>query len=69
MSDPILYDYQDHIVTLTLNRHETRNAISSDEMIEAIEDATEKINLDRNVRAVIITGEGSAFSSGATSRI
>ncbi len=64
MSDPILYDYQDHIVTLTLNRHETRNAISSDEMIEAIEDATEKINLDRNVRAVIITGEGSAFSSG-----
>lgn len=64
MADPILYDYQDHIVTLTLNRHETRNAISDDEMIQAIEDATQKINNDRNVRAAIITGAGSAFSSG-----
>jgi|TARA_B100000315_G_scaffold253395_2_gene292095 enoyl-CoA hydratase/carnithine racemase len=64
MADPILYEHQDHIVTLTLNRHETRNAISSDEMIEAIEDAAQRINQDRNVRAAIITGEGSAFSSG-----
>lgn len=64
MPDAILYDYQDHIVTLTLNRHETRNAISSDEMIEAIEDAVHRINRDRAVRVAIITGAGSAFSSG-----
>jgi enoyl-CoA hydratase/carnithine racemase len=64
MPAPILYDCQDHIVTLTLNRHETRNAISDDEMIEAIEDATQKINADRDVRVAIITGAGSAFSSG-----
>lgn len=64
MPDAILYDYQDHIVTLTLNRHETRNAISSNEMIEAIEDAVHRINRDRAVRAAIITGAGSAFSSG-----
>jgi len=64
MADPILYDHQDHIVILTLNRHETRNAISDDEMIQAIEDAVQKINLDHEVRVVIITGAGSAFSSG-----
>jgi len=64
MTDPILYSYADHVVTLTLNSHETRNAISSDEMIEAIESACAKINADHNVRAVILTGAGSAFSSG-----
>ena len=55
MSDPILYSYDNHIVTLTLNRHETRNAISDDEMIEAIEDACKKINADHEVRVVILT--------------
>jgi enoyl-CoA hydratase/carnithine racemase len=64
MSDPILYSFDNHIVTLTLNRHETRNAISDDEMVEAIESACKKINSDPNVRVVILTGAGSAFSSG-----
>jgi len=64
MSDPILYSLDNHIVTLTLNRHETRNAISDDEMIEAIESACKKINSDPEVRVAIITGAGSAFSSG-----
>jgi enoyl-CoA hydratase/carnithine racemase len=64
MSDPILYSFDNHIVTLTLNSHETRNAISGDEMIEAIENACKKINSDQEVRVVIITGAGSAFSSG-----
>lgn len=64
MSDPILYSYDNHRVTLTLNRHETRNAISDNEMIEAIENACKKINADPEVRVVILTGAGSAFSSG-----
>jgi enoyl-CoA hydratase/carnithine racemase len=64
MSDPILYSLDNHIVTLTLNRHETRNAISGDEMIDAIENACKKINSDPEVRVAIITGAGSAFSSG-----
>jgi enoyl-CoA hydratase/carnithine racemase len=64
MSDPILYSLDKHIVTLTLNRHETRNAISDDEMIDAIEGACKKINSDPEVRVVILTGAGSAFSSG-----
>ena len=64
MSDPVLYDQQGHIVTLTLNRHETRNAISEDSMVDAIVDACAKINGDTSVRVAIITGAGSAFSSG-----
>lgn len=64
MSDPVLYEQRDHVVTLTLNRHETRNAISEDEMVDAIEAACHRINDDFSVRAVILTGAGSAFSSG-----
>ena len=64
MSAPVLYEQEGHVVTLTLNRHETRNAISEDEMVDAIVAACDKINKDHSVRAVIITGAGSAFSSG-----
>lgn len=64
MSDPVLYEQDGHVVTLTLNRHETRNAISEDEMVNAIVDACARINADQSVRVAIITGAGSAFSSG-----
>jgi len=64
MTDPLLFEQKDHVVTLTLNRHDTRNAISSDEMVDAIVGACERINGDSSVRVAIITGAGSAFSSG-----
>ncbi len=64
MTDPLLYEQKDHVVTLTLNRHDTRNAISSDEMVDAIVGACERINGDSSARVAIITGAGSAFSSG-----
>lgn len=64
MTDPVLYQQDGHVVTLTLNRHETRNAISEDEMVDAIEAACKRINADKTVRVAIITGAGSAFSSG-----
>ena len=64
MSDPILYEQDGHIVTLTLNRHETRNAISDDVMVAEMVKACERINADHSVRVAIITGAGSAFSSG-----
>lgn len=64
MSDPVLYEKQGAVVTMTLNRHETRNAISEDEMVNAIVDHCAAINADKSVRVAIITGAGSAFSSG-----
>jgi len=63
-TDAILYDQQDAIVTLTLNRDETRNAISSDEMVDAIVACCDRVNADASVRCVIITGVGNVFSSG-----
>lgn len=64
MSDPILLSHDEHVVTLTLNRPESRNPISDLEMVDAITDAVADIAQDRDARALIITGAGKAFSAG-----
>ncbi|GAA3173253.1 hypothetical protein GCM10020255_063140 [Rhodococcus baikonurensis] len=64
MSDAVLISRTGDVVTWTLNRPDTRNAISEIDMIEALEDAVTAVNRDQSVRAVILTGAGSAFSSG-----
>lgn len=54
----------DGIVTLTLNRPEQRNPVSDPEMIDALCDAIEAADADLSARVVILTGAGSAFSTG-----
>lgn len=51
------------IVTLTLNRPETRNAMSP-EMGDEIVRAVDALRRDDSVRVVVVTGAGKAFSSG-----
>lgn len=64
MSDFVLFECRDSIVTLTLNAPETRNALSSPAEWEALVDACERIQADLSVKAVILTGAGSAFCAG-----
>ena len=49
---------------LTLNRPEKLNALSN-ELISAVMAALDGIELDRAIRAIVFTGMGRAFSSGA----
>jgi enoyl-CoA hydratase/carnithine racemase len=63
-SDPVLSELDNGVLTLTLNLPEKRNPISEIEVIEALIGALEKADADIEVRAVILTGAGSAFSSG-----
>lgn len=60
----VLYQQIDHIVTLTLNKSAARNPISDEAVIDALLAACQRINHDPEVRVVIITGAGTAFSSG-----
>lgn len=57
------------IVTLTLNRPELRNPISDPDMVEALVTALDKLNADPAVRAAILTGSGSTFSSGGNLKL
>ena len=64
MQTPLDYAEEGGIVTLTMNMPDIRNAISSPEMIDALVDACERLNADMNARVAILTGAGTAFSSG-----
>ena len=64
MTDPVLYEQDGPIAVITLNQPELRNAISDAEVIDALVAAIERLDADLDIRAAILTGAGSAFSSG-----
>lgn len=59
----ILYTKEDSIGIITLNRTEKLNALTH-EMLHRINSIIEDIKKDDEVRAVILTGNGKAFSAG-----
>jgi enoyl-CoA hydratase/carnithine racemase len=64
MSDIMLYEKEGKIVTITINRAEIRNSISASDMLDAFEACFETAALDHELSCIILTGAGSAFSSG-----
>lgn len=55
---------RDGVAVLTLNAPATRNALSGPEHYAAVEAACARVGADREIRAVILTGAGSAFCAG-----
>jgi enoyl-CoA hydratase/carnithine racemase len=63
--DPfLLVEREGDIVTATLNRPQARNAISEVAYIAEIEDFCAGVSADDSVKAVVLTGAGSAFCAG-----
>ena len=63
-NDVIRYETSNGVATITLNRPEVLNALSG-ELMDALANAIRNANADASVRALIITGAGRGFSSGA----
>ena len=59
----VLLDYREHIAIVTLNRPQARNAYSS-LMIRQIVKVLDELELNPQVRVVILTGAGPSFSAG-----
>lgn len=59
----LLVDIADHVATLTLNRPAARNALS-DAMRLELRDALHRIELDDEVRCVVLRGAGEHFMAG-----
>jgi enoyl-CoA hydratase/carnithine racemase len=57
------YAVQDHVAQLTLNRPERLNALHADTLHE-INAAMDQAEADTDVRVVVVSGAGRAFSSG-----
>ncbi|WP_454885159.1 crotonase/enoyl-CoA hydratase family protein [Sphingomonas oryzagri] len=64
MTDLILTEQSGAVRTLTLNAPERRNPISDLPMVDALDAAIKAADADPGVRVVVLTGAGSAFSSG-----
>ncbi len=64
MNDWLLLDIEGPLATITINRPETRNALGEPGDGDAFAGIAETINADRSLRAVILTGAGTAFSAG-----
>src|SRR5260221_1529411 len=62
--ETILYDVEDGIATITLNRPEKLNAFTTQMMVDMIA-AFDATDADDAVRVVIVTGAGRAFCAGA----
>lgn len=60
----LLVEREDAVVVATLNRPTTRNAISTAADIAAIVDFCTQTAADPSIRAVVLTGAGSAFCAG-----
>ena len=64
MPDFLLYEQQGGVVTLTMNEPARRNPLTGNTAVADFLRAIDRIHNDRSVRAVILTGAGTAFSSG-----
>jgi len=61
--ETLLAELSEGVLTLTLNRPDSLNAFN-DRMTDELKDALKNAERDAQVRAVLITGAGRAFSSG-----
>lgn len=59
----VLFDVQDHIAEITLNRPEALNALS-ESMRDGLWEALNRVESDPEIRVAIITGAGRAFCAG-----
>jgi 2-(1,2-epoxy-1,2-dihydrophenyl)acetyl-CoA isomerase len=64
MESVLLVEREGPVATLTMNRPATRNALDP-ELLVALGAALREVTADPSVRAVVLTGAGDAFCSGA----
>lgn len=68
MSDFLIYEQHENIVLLTMNEPERRNPLTGNTAIVELLQAFERARSDPRVRALVVTGAGTAFSAGGDIR-
>jgi len=63
MSDEVLYETDGPVATLILNRPDKMNSLN-DQLLADFRAAIDSCERDDNIRAMIVTGAGKAFSAG-----
>lgn len=63
-NETVLYEVNDQVATIKLNRPKVKNAVNF-QMHEELYDAFQTAQHDENVRVIVLTGTEDSFSSGA----
>lgn len=63
MEKAVLFDVQNNIAVITLNRPDRRNSINR-ELLSGLYDAIDEVSKNDEIKAAIITGNGKSFCSG-----
>ena len=64
MDDFVKFEQDAGVVTLTLNRPDERNALSTKEQWDELVACCDRVGADDSVKVLILTGAGTAFSAG-----
>ena len=67
MSDDLIEEMSDGVVTLTMNQPEARNAVTGP-MMSKLREALPRLAADKSVRCLVLTGAGEAFCAGGDVR-
>jgi len=59
-----LIEQQEHVLVVTMNRPEARNALST-EMLALLRQAWDQVDADPDIRVCVLTGAGGSFCAGA----
>jgi enoyl-CoA hydratase/carnithine racemase len=62
-AEAVIYEKRGAIAVITLNRPDTRNALSED-VVQGLIDACARVNDDMTIACAVLTGAGAAFCSG-----
>jgi len=62
--EAVLYEVEDHVATITLNRPDNRNSMTPD-VLAGLGEAVSRVRADPDVRCAIVTGRGKSFCAGA----
>lgn len=62
--ETLIYDIDDHVVTITLNRPQALNALSG-QLLRELASALADAEANKKVRVIILTGSEKAFAAGA----
>ena len=68
MPNFLIYEQDGPLVTLTMNQPEQRNPLTGNTAVPEFLAAIDRIHDDRQVRCVILTGNGPSFSAGGDIR-
>lgn len=63
MEEAVLYSVKNGVATITLNRAKSLNSMN-DALIDGLHAALDKVESDKGVRAVVLTGSGKGFCAG-----